>query len=389
MRSKTVRIGIVAGEPSGDKLGAGLINALTAAYPQAEFIGIGGAKMRQAGCNILYDMTRIELMGVDGLCGKLTDILKIRYALYRHFLVHPPDIFIGVDVPDFNLTLERKLKKKNIRTIHYVSPTVWAWRGYRIHKIRRSVGYMLTLFPFEKKFYTDHKIPATCVGHPIADEIGEPDTIAARKKIGITVQPNKGKSQGSGNKIIALLPGSRHAEVKTLAAVLVEAAEKIHHADPTVQFVLPFASQSMKKVFYEIVGSIKHLPIITLDGQSRDAIEASDIVVLASGTAALEAALLRKPHVVVYKMSAITYWLFQRLRHVDYYSMPNQLLPEPNIPELVQEQATADNIVHAVNEFIRNPHKVKKLEQDFINIHQQLKRDANQQAAQVVIKLLE
>ncbi len=381
MRSKVVRIGIVAGEPSGDKLGAGLIKALMSEYPGAEFVGIGGPKMRQAGCDTLYDMERIELMGIDGLFDKLGDILKIRAALYRKFVAHPPHLFIGVDVPDFNLGLERKLKKKNIRTIHYVSPTVWAWRGYRIHKIRRAVDHMLTLFPFEAEFYKRHKIPVTCVGHPIADEIGQPDKIAARKKIGIPISP--------GNLVIGLLPGSRRSEVKNLGALFVEVAEKIHNADPTIQFVLPFASAQMQKIFYDVAGSTAQLPIFTLNGQSRDAIEASDIVVLASGTAALEAALLCRPHVIVYKLSPLAYWLFQKLRHVDYYSMPNQLLPEPVIPELVQDQATADNIVHAVNEFIKNPQKVQKLEQDFIDLHKQLKRNANLQASKAIVKLLE
>ena len=381
MRSKAVQIGIVAGEPSGDKLGAGLIKALMSEYPGAEFVGIGGPKMRQAGCDTLYDMNRIELMGIDGLFDKLGDILKIRAALYRKFVAHPPNLFIGIDVPDFNLALERKLKKKNIRTIHYVSPTVWAWRGYRIHKIRRAVDHMLTLFPFEAEFYKQHKIPVTCVGHPIADEIGQPDKIAARKKIGMPISP--------GNRVIGLLPGSRRPEVKKLGALFVEVVEKIHNADSTVQFVLPFADAKMEKVFYDVAGSIEHLPIFTLEGQSRDAIEASDIVVLASGTAALEAALLCRPHVVVYKLSPIAYWLFQKLRHVDYYSMPNQLLPEPVIPELVQDQATSDNIVHAVNEFIKNPQKVQKLEQGFIDIHKQLKRNANLQASKAIVKLLE
>ncbi len=381
---KMVRIGIVAGEPSGDKLGAGLIKALQAEYPEAEFIGIGGPKMRQAGCDTLYDMGRIELMGVDELFSKFFDILKIRTSLYRQFTAHPPDIFIGIDVPDFNLSLARKLKRKNIRTIHYVSPTVWAWRGYRIHKIRRALDHMLTLFPFEAEFYQRHKIPVTCVGHPIADEIADDLTdshkTAAREKIGITVSP--------GNLLIALLPGSRQSEIRNLATLFVEAAEKIYNADPTVQFILPFASRKIANTFYPLVGSLKHLPIFTLDGQSREAIAASDIVVLASGTAALEAALLRRPHVVVYKLSAMTYWLFQKLRHIDYYSMPNQLLPNPAIPELVQDQATAHNIVQAVNDFINNPHKVAQLERDFTDIHKQLKRDANRQASKAIVRLL-
>ncbi len=381
MDSRPVQIGIVAGEPSGDRLAAGLIGALKFIYPNAGFAGIGGPAMRAAGCHTLYDMERIELMGFDGLFGRMRDILKIRSAIYRRFITHPPHLFVGIDVPDFNLALERRLKRKNIPTVHYVSPTVWAWRGYRIHKIRRSVDHMLTLFPFEAEFYTRHRIPVTCVGHPVADEIGEPDQAAARKKIGLAAD---GKTT-----VIGLLPGSRCSEVQRLGAVFVGAAEKLHGLDATIQFVLPFASSRVERAFYDVVGRINHLPITVLRGQSRIAMEASDMVILASGTAALEAALLRVPHVVVYKLSPVTYWLFQKLRHVDYYSMPNQLLPEPVIPELVQKDATAHNIVQAVNQYRQNPEKVRKLEQDFIQMHKALKRDANMQAGRAVATLLD
>ena len=381
MRGSTVRIGVVAGEPSGDSLGAGLINAVKRIYPDAEFVGVGGPKMRKAGCDTLYDMDRIGLMGLEGIFEKLGDILKIRASLYRMFVANPPDLFVGIDVPDFNLALERKLKKKNIKIVHYVSPTVWAWRGYRIHKIRRAVSHMLTLFPFEADYYKKHKIPVTCVGHPIADEIDNPDTMAARKRIGIGGTTEK--------LVIGLLPGSRASEVKKLATVFVEAVTKINHANPSIQFVLPFASSRMAEVFYQVAGPIDHLPVTPLDGQSRDAMEASDIIILASGTAALEAALLHKPHIVVYKLNAITYWLINKLKHVDYYSMPNQLLPEPVIPEYMQDEATADNIVDAVYHYINHPQEVKKLEQEFIEIHRQLKLDANFQASQVVGQMLE
>jgi lipid-A-disaccharide synthase len=232
VRGSTVRIGIVAGEPSGDSLGAGLINAVKRIYPDAEFIGVGGPKMSKAGCDTLYDMDRIGLMGLEGVFEKLGDILKIRSSLYRTFVANPPDLFIGIDVPDFNLALEHKLKKKNIKTVHYVSPTVWAWRGYRIHKIRRAVNHMLTLFPFEADYYKSHNIPVTCVGHPIADEIDHPDTMAARNKIGIAVT--------EGKLVIGLLPGSRDSEVKRLAALFVEVVTKINQANSSIHFVLPF-----------------------------------------------------------------------------------------------------------------------------------------------------
>lgn len=381
MVKKAVQIGIVAGEPSGDNLGAGLINALKSKLPNASYVGIGGPKMRAAGCDTLYDMDQIELMGVDGLFGKLGDILKIRSALFRKFKNNPPDLFIGIDVPDFNIGLEYKLKKRKIRTIHYVSPTVWAWRGYRIHKIRRAVSHMLTLFPFEARYYEKHNVPVTCVGHPIADEIKEPNKIKARAKLGL---------DASGETLlIGLLPGSRRSEVKKLGPVFYRAIGRIYKSNPDIQFVLPFANQNVAKTFSNVVGKIDHLPITTFDGQSRTAIEASDVVVLASGTAALEAALLRRPHVVVYKLSAITYWLFRRLRHVNYYSMPNQLLPNPVIPELVQEDATAENIVDAVNGYLNDSEKVQQLEKDCAEVHRQLKRDANLQASETIIRLLD
>ncbi len=381
MDTKTVQIGIVAGEPSGDSLGAGLIDELKKNNPEITFFGIGGPKMRAAGCNTLYDMDRIELMGIDGLFEKLGDILKIRKTLLQKFLADPPDLFIGIDVPDFNLSLEGKLKKRNIRTIHYVSPTLWAWRGYRIHKIRRAVDHMLTLFPFEEKYYKDQNIPVTCVGHPIADQIDQPDKNLARQTIDREI--------GAGDTVIGLLPGSRRSEVKRLGAVFVQAVEQIHSSHPGIKFILPFANEKVAQTFNAVVGDIDHLPIVTLDGQSRLAMEASDIVILASGTAALEAALLRRPHVVVYKLSTITYWLFRRLRHVDHYSMPNQLLPEPVVPELVQDDATAENIVAEVNKYLENPQLVKQLEHEFMLIHKQLKLGSNVQASDAILKLLE
>ncbi len=373
-----LRIALVAGETSGDQLGAGLIDAIRARYPHSCFVGVGGARMAAAGCQILFDMERISVIGLDGLFAKLPDIFRIRRQLRARFTAtdRRPDLFVGIDAPDFNLTLEGQLKRHNITCVHYVSPTVWAWRGYRIHKIRRAVDHILTLFPFEADYYQRHGVPVTCVGHPLADQISAPERTAARRRLGF----------GEG-LLIALLPGSRRSEIKRLGAVFIRAARRIlvQHAD--AQFVLPFAGPAAADEFERVVGSLGDLPVRTLDGDSRSALEACDVAVLASGTAALEAALLRRPHIVVYKLAAFSYWLMRRLRRVDYYSMPNQLLPTPMIPELIQSEASAANIAQQVDELLRDAARVADLERHFARLHQSLKRDANARAAETVLTL--
>ena len=376
-----VRIGIVAGEPSGDNLGSGLISAVRKELPDADFIGIGGPGMRAAGCNTLFDMERIELMGIDGLASKFLDILAIRKSLLRTYTQQPPDLFIGVEVPDFNISLEYRLKKANIPTMHYVSPTVWAWRGYRIRKIRKAVDHMLTLFPFEAEYYRRNAVPVTCVGHPVADQIQEPDRAGARQRLDLEA--------GRHNRIVALLPGSRKSEVQRLARILADSARELAKRYPGVLFVVPFASPALAELFYRLAGDLDDLPLRGLDGQSRDAMEAADVVVLASGTAALEAALLRRPFVVVYRVGGFAYWLIRRLRHVDHYAMPNHLLPEPVIPELIQQDATPGNIVDEVVRYFENPELVSDLESQFARVHGNLKLDANVQASRAVLRMLD
>jgi lipid-A-disaccharide synthase len=373
-------IGIVAGEPSGDALGAGLIEVFSRDFPGAVFYGIGGPKMRKAGCDTLYDMDRIELMGLDGILGKIGGILKIRSSLYRNFTENPLDIFIGIDVPDFNLSLESRLSKKGIKTVHYVSPTVWAWRGYRIHKIRRAVGHMLALFPFEADYYTKQRIPVTCVGHPIADEIDQPDRQRARQQLGLAVEKEQ--------LLVGLLPGSRRSEVDRLGKIFIDAARIVYRSNPGVRFVLPFASTAVRNRFLERVGNISDLPITFLDGESRKAMEAADLLVLASGTAALEASLLERPHVVAYRVSAVTWWMFRLLRHIEYYSMSNQLLPQPLVPEFIQHDATPEKIAAAVQDMIEKPQALVALEREFRKIREQLKLDANVQAARAISREL-
>lgn len=382
--SSQFKFAIVAGETSGDVLGAGLIKELSKLYPGAQFFGIGGSRMQESGCEILFHMDRIELMGLGELFDKLWDILKVRRSLFNHILAENPDLFIGVDVPDFNIGLEKKLRNKGFETVHYVSPTVWAWRGYRIHKIRRAVGHMLTLYPFEKRFYNEQGIPVTCVGHPIADEILEPNKLSARKNISQRFEIDFDLNE----KVIAVLPGSRGSEVKALGVIFVEAVRMLHDKYPKLRFIIPFANERVKKLFLDSVGMLDNLPLTFLDENSRLAMEASDIVLLASGTAALEAALLERPHVVAYKLSPVTWQLFKRLRHVDHYSMSNQLLDDPVVPELMQDNATAQNIFEAIDHYLTSPDEIAQLQIAFRQIREQLSLDANVQASRAISNLL-
>ncbi|MGI9317194.1 MAG: lipid-A-disaccharide synthase [bacterium] len=392
VKQDVIHIAIVAGEPSGDRLGAGLIREVREKIPNVQFSGIGGPKMADQGCELLYQMDRIGVIGLDGLREKLLDILRIRKQLSTLWQQQRPAVFVGVDVPDFNIGLEQRLKQVHIPCIHYVSPTVWAWRGYRIHKIKRSISHMLALFPFEADFYRHHQVPVTCVGHPLADEISEPDPAAARNALNIDLGPAGPSLARPGlarpGLLIALLPGSRRSEVKRLALPLIKAARVLLSQYPEIRFVLPFATDKLQKTFHQTVGSVEDLPLITLHGQSRLALEAADVAVLASGTASLEAALLRVPHVVVYRLSGFSHWLVQRLRQVDHFAMPNHLLPEPMVPELIQDRVTPENIVEAVNGYLQNPEHMKKIKHAFADIHKALKLDADKRAAEVVISML-
>lgn len=376
MGGRGVRVAIVAGETSGDRLAAGLIEAVKSRAPGSRFVGVGGPRMAEAGCQLLFDMDAIGVIGLDGLFDKLPGIFRIRRSLLARFSAERPDVFVGVDVPDFNLALARKLKRQNITCVHYVSPTVWAWRGYRIHKIRRSIDHMLTLFPFEADYYRKHQVPVTCVGHPMADEISEPDRAAARRRLRLGAGP-----------LIALLPGSRRSEIRRLGGVFMDAARRILEKHSRARFVLPFASRAAADEFRSIAGDLADLPLHTLDGDSRLALEACDLAILASGTAALEAALLRRPHIVAYKLAAFSYWLMRRLRHVDYYSMPNQLLPAPMIPELIQRKATAANIAREADALLGDESRVADLERHFADLHRALKRGANARAGDTLLEL--
>lgn len=377
---RVTRIGIVAGEASGDLLGAGLMREIRKRLPNISFEGIGGPQMQAMGCRSLFPMDRLSIIGFEGV-EKYPEILGIRNKLTEHFLSSPPDLFIGIDVPDFNLGLEEKLKAAGIPTMHYVSPTVWAWRGYRIRKIRRAVDHMLTLFPFEASYYRKHHVPVTFVGHPLADQIEERSNAAAMRRA--LHLPAKGV-------VIALLPGSRGSELRRHADLFVKTAMWLHKRHSNIHFVAPFVSPETRAIFEEALyrQGAWFLPVTVVANQSRDAMAAADIVLLASGTATLEAALLKKPMVVTYKMSWLSYLLVLPFLHVKLYALPNILAGRKIVPELMQREATPKKLGSAVEYYLTRRDKTRSLRTELSEIHRSLRRNADARAAEVVVRLL-
>jgi lipid-A-disaccharide synthase len=377
---KPVRIGIVAGEVSGDVLGAGLIRELKKRLPDVQFVGIGGPRMQRDGCTSWYPMDTLTVMGFEAF-ERLPQILRIRRELARRMLADPPDLFIGIDAPDFNLGLEQQLRAGGIRTVHYVSPTVWAWRRWRIHKIRRAVDHMLALFPFEERYYQEQGVPVTFVGHPLADVIPlRYDQAAVRRELGLPLE----------RPIIALLPGSRMSELRRHADLFVRAAQWLHERYPALHFVAPFASEQTKACFEQALArnAATALPITVQPFRSREAMGASDIVLCASGTATLEAALLGKPMVVTYRISPFTAWLVRPMLHVKLYSLPNNLAGRALVPELIQDDATPEKLGQAVARLWVDTKEAGLMRRALIAIHKTLRRNANVRAAQTVIALL-
>jgi lipid-A-disaccharide synthase len=378
--SKPIRIGIVAGEVSGDVLGAGLIRELKKRLPNVEFEGIAGPRMQRDGCVSLYPMDALTVMGFDAF-ERVPQILRIRRELAARFLANPPDIFIGVDAPDFNLGLERKLRAGGIRTVHYVSPTVWAWRRWRIHQIKRAVDHMLTLFPFERRFYEQRRIPVTFVGHPLADVIPlRYDPRAVRRELKLPLE----------RRLIALLPGSRMSELRRHADLFVETALWLHRRHPEVHFVAPFASEPTKAAFERALErhAAQALPITVQSFRSREAMGAADIVLCASGTATLEAALLGRPMVVTYRVSQLSYWLMRAMAHVRLYSMPNNLAGREIVPEYIQDRATPENLGAALERLLLNPKQASAMRRALTTIHRSLRCNANARAAQAIVRML-
>ncbi len=382
MAKPPLRFGIVAGEASGDLLGGGLIAAIKQHYPDAVFEGIAGPQMIAAGADSLFPMDRLSVMGIVEVLGRYRELLGIRRQLATHFKQNPPDVFIGIDAPDFTLGLEKQLRVAGIKTVHYVSPSVWAWRQRRVKKIAASTGLMLTLFPFEAGFYQKYQVPVRFVGHPLADTIPlAVDKQAARQQLNLPTD----------TEILALLPGSRSNELHYLAQPFIETACWLQARRPGLEFVVPLANKERRIQFEQAMTDIKaqgrELPRLTLvDGQSREVMAAADVVLLASGTAALEAMLLKRPMVVAYKLAPLTYWLAKRLVKVENVSLPNLLANETLVPELIQHEATPENLGQKLLAYFENPSIMDDLNQRFTDIHQTLRQDASQQAADAILQ---
>lgn len=374
-----MRFAIVVGEASGDLLGAGLIAAIKQRCPDATFEGIAGPLMKKQGARSLYPMERLAVMGIVEILGRYRELSRLRNNLINHFQRNPPDVFIGVDAPEFNIYLAMKLREAGIKTVQYVSPQVWAWRQYRVKKIARALDLMLTLFPFEEDFYAARSVSVKCVGHPLADVIPmHPDKAAARENLKIP----------ENTEVVAMLPGSRGVEVHYLADIFIQAAQWCLDRRPNLLFVAPLANKARRKQFEQ---ALKRqggtLPVRLVDGNSREVMTAADVVMLASGTATLEAMLLKKPMVVSYKLSNMSYRIFKFFSKVTQYALPNLLASKVLVPELIQQNATPEKIGHAVLEYLRNPGKVELLKHEFEAIHQSLRKNASQEAAVAVLQL--
>lgn len=378
MNSTTKTIAMVAGEASGDLLGSLLMAAIRQVAPNVRFIGIGGPKMQAEGMEILFPMEKLAVNGYLEVLRHYRELVGIRRDLRERFIAQPPDIFIGVDAPDFNLDLELALKQHGVTTVHYVSPSIWAWRGERIHKIRQAVSHILALFPFEAPLYQQAGVPVSYVGHPLADLLPEvPKRAEMREQM--RIMPKSAK-------VFAFLPGSRQGEVRRLARTYIETAKLILQQLPEAQFLVPLASRETRTIFENEIWKqeAQQLPITLLFGHAHDAMIAADGVLVASGTATLEAALLKRPMVITYKMSGLSYWLAKRKQYLPYVGLPNILAGKFVVPEILQDDATPENLAQALLNLINSKQAVAELEQIFAQMHHNLRQDTAQKAAAAI-----
>ncbi len=378
--NRPLTIGLVAGETSGDILGAGLIRALKQQVPNARFVGVAGPLMQAEGCEAWYEMEELAVMGIVEVLGRLPRLLSIRKDLTQRFTELQPDVFVGIDAPDFNITLEGRLKSKGIKTIHYVSPSVWAWRQKRVFKIGRSTNLVLAFLPFEKAFYDRFDVPCRFIGHTMADSIPlNPDKQAARERLNIPATA----------KCLALLPGSRHSEVEMLSADFLKTATLLNSHFADLHIVVPLVNQKRRQQFDEIKQQVApELNVHILDGQARDAMTAADATLLASGTAALECMLTKCPMVVGYRMKPFTFWLAKRLVKTPYVSLPNLLAGKEIVKELLQEECQPQQLADQLLPLLEGGEQVDALKETFLQLHQLIRCDADQQAADAVLDLV-
>lgn len=371
---------MVAGEASGDLLGAKLIRALREQHPDIQIEGLGGPAMIAAGCRSLFDMERLAVMGFVEPLLRLPDLIKLRCGLYHHFLKNRPDVFIGIDSPDFNLGLETKLRQQGIPVAHYVSPSVWAWRQGRIKKIAKAVDLMMTILPFEAKFYQAHQVPVRYVGHPLAEQIPlVPDKLAARRALHLDEDAT----------YIALLPGSRRQEIRYMAEPMLQAAKKLWQQRPTLRFITSHVNEQRYQEFYAYYQRCApDLPLEFFTRRSQDVMMAADAAVITSGTATLEAMLYKTPMVIVYRMSSFIFPLAKWLVKTPYIGLPNILANENLVPELIQDKVTPDAIAESLSTYLDFPEKTQALKNQFTSIHESLRFDSAKSSAEAVLNLI-
>lgn len=376
---KPLHIALVAGEMSGDALGAGMMREIRALHENVTFSGMGGERMAQQGLDSLYPMERLSVMGLVEPLKRLPELLRIRAGLYRHCRANPPDVFVGIDSPDFCLGLEARLRRHGIPTVHYVSPSVWAWRGRRIRTIARSVDLMLTLFPFEVSIYARHLVPVRYVGHPLADRMPwQVDVEGARNRLGLT----------ENTWTLALLPGSRQEEVARLAPPFLATAAECQRQWDNVQVILSAASEARREELQTLLKT--HAPgleVRLVTGNSHDVMAAADQLLVASGTVTLEALLLKKPMVVCYRMAGLSHAIISRMLKVPYFSLPNLLARQALVPEYVQEQVNPATLFAALARQREDRGERERLREEYQRIHERLAQNADRQAAEAVLEM--
>lgn len=380
LKKRPPRIAVVAGEASGDLLGSYLIQAIKARCPDAEFYGIAGAKMIFAGARSLYPMEKLSVSGYVEVLKHLPELLNIRRKLKNTILADPPDLFIGIDAPDFNLGLETVLKARGIPTVHYVSPSIWAWRGKRIKKIAKAVSHMLVVFPFEEAIYRKAGIPVTYVGHPLADTLpAQPDREAARTRLNLPL----------ASPVIALLPGSRVGELQQHAQLFVETAQLIQARHPQVRFIAPLISRETRELFISAMHACVHPPKIQIMiGHADYALTAADIALIASGTATLEAALLKRPMIITYRVPKMTAYLMRRQAYLPWVGLPNILANREIVPELVQENATAPQLADALMALLEDKVRRTEIETEFAHQRHMLQQNTTEKMAEAILPYL-
>ena len=375
------KVFIVAGEASGDFLAAGLIRQLKTKYSDITFSGIAGPKMQAEGCVSVYPIERLSVMGIVAVLKRYRELSRVRKQLIAQLIADPPDVFIGIDAPEFNLDFELSLKQAGIKTVHYVSPSVWAWRPNRIFKIKKAVDLMLCLFTFEEPFYQQHNIKVACVGHPMADEIPlEQNTQAIRKEL----------SLAETEPVLAVLPGSRSSEIKYIAKPFLEAARICQQKMPSLKILIPAINETRKAQLLAAIGPLADEVNLTITvGNAREIMAAADAVLIASGTATLEATLLKKPMVVGYKMSSFSYAIFSRMLKIKNVSLPNLLAGQTLVSELIQSDCQPDKLAKELLPLLEGNEKSEQMKLAFEDIHRALKKDADIIAADAVYQLLE